>query len=317
MLMLWAFFPIVSQVFYASGSYIQNYLTDTAFPKKRAGALIAAQVPKFLFAALLMFAIFGRLVFVLPLGSALGFVLAGAINVIASMTFYKAFQAGDAADVLIYNQLSPLISLALGVAILGETITASQGLGFLFIMVAIVIVVFGSTRKSERNNPNLKVIATTLTAAFFSIFSDIVFALFAREYTADINLFAKSFFFFEIGSALCATVLFICMPHWRGALKTVFVKSKNHNRNLLALVVDWILNILAELLYKYGLLIVPVVAMMTAVGKVSNLFMSFFFTMFIGRIFPKFIHGKRITRQIIARYIIAGVLIVTGIIIMN
>ena len=315
--MLWAFFPIVAQIFYTSGSYIQNYVTDTAFPKNRAGALIIAYIPRFLVSMLLMFAIFGRLVFVLPLGSALGFVLAGAINVISATFFYKALQAGDAADVLIFNQLSPLISLALGVTILGETISVTQGLGFLFIMAAVAIVVFGGMRKNERSNPNLKVIAITITAAFFSVLSDVVYAFFAREYTADLNLFAKSFFFFELGSALGATIFFICMPHWRKALKTVFIKSKNHNRNILAVTCDSLLHILAELLYKYGLLIVPIVAMMTAVGKVSNLFVSFFFTVFIGKIFPKFVHSKRITKRVIVRYIVAGILIVSGILIMN
>ncbi len=315
--MLWAFFPIVAQIFYTSGSYIQNYLTDSAFPKNRAGALIIAYIPRFLVSMLLVFAIFGRLVLVLPLGSALGFVLAGAINVIAAVFFYKAFQAGDAADVLIFNQLSPLISLALGVSILGETISVTQGLGFLLIMAAIAVVVFGGMKKSEQSNPNIKVIAITLTGAFFSVLSDVVYAFFAREYTADLNLFAKSFFFFELGSALCAVVIFICMPHWRKALKTVFVKSKNRNRNILAVACDSLLHILAELLYKYGLLIVPIVAMMTAVGKVSNLFVSFFFTVFIGKVFPKFVHSKRITKKVIARYIIASVLIISGILIMN
>ena len=57
--------------------------------------------------------------------------------------------------------------------------------------------------------------------------------------------------------------------------------------------------------------------MMTAIGKVAGLFVSFFFTLFLGRIFPKFIHGKRITHKIMAQYLIAAVLIIVGIIMMN
>jgi hypothetical protein len=85
-----------------------------------------------------------------------------------------------------------------------------------------------------------------------------------------------------------------------------------------ALVGDNIAFTAGEFLYKYGLLVVPVIAMMTAVSKVSGLFISFFiFTLLLGRVFPKFIHGKRITHKILAQYLIAAVLIVVGIVVMN
>ena len=113
--MLWAIFPIFAQLFYTSGSYIQNFLADVAFPKNRAGALIIMHLPYFVVGMILMYAIFGRIVLILPLITALGFVLAGAINVFGSIFAYKALQAGDAADVIIFSQLSPLISLGLGV----------------------------------------------------------------------------------------------------------------------------------------------------------------------------------------------------------
>jgi uncharacterized membrane protein len=315
--MLWAIFPIFAQLFYTSGSYVQNFLADTAFPKGRAGALIIARLPCFIMGMLLMYAVFGRIVLVLPLATALGFVAAGVINVFGSVFSFKALQEGDAADVIIFSQLSPLISLGLGVMVLGEKITTAQGLGFLFIMAAIAVVVTGSTTKKERTNPNFKVIRLTLISAFFSILSDIVFVYFARGILADTTLYAQSFFFFSLGSAVTVLVLFICLGKWRKATRTVFVKSKNRNRNWLGLIADNLSFLLGELLFKYGLLIVPVVAMMTVVSKVTNLFASFFFTVFLGKIFPKFIHGKRLTKAILVRYLISSIFIVAGIMIMN
>ena len=102
--MLWAVFPIFAQLFYTSGSYVQNFLADTAFPKGRAGALIIARLPCFIISMLLMYAVFGRIVLVLPLVTALGFIAAGVINVFGSVFCFKALQEGDAADVIIFGQ---------------------------------------------------------------------------------------------------------------------------------------------------------------------------------------------------------------------
>ena len=315
--MLWAIFPIFAQFFYTSGAYIENYLTDLALPKKRAGALIIGRLPSFFLTMLLLFAIFGRAVFVLPFGTAVGLILAGAINIIGSVYYFKALQTGDAADVNIFGQLSPLISLGLGVLILSESITANQGFGLLIIMVAILIIVLGGTSKKERQSPNLKVAVLTITSAFFSILSDVVYAFFIKGYTADLTLFGQGLFFFEIGSALMVFMIIICFKSWRKAFRTTFFTGKGHAKNSAALIADNITFTAAEFLYKYGLIVVPVVAMMTAIGKVAGLFVSFFFTLFLGRIFPKFIHGKRITHKIMAQYLIAAVLIIVGIIMMN
>ncbi len=315
--MLWAIFPVLAQFFYTSGGYIENYLADLAMPKKRAGALIIGRMPCFLLTMLLLLAILGRAVFILPVANAFGLILAGAINIVGSVMYFRALQAGDAADVNIFGQLSPLISLALGVVILGESVTTMQGFGLLFIMLAAAIVAFGGMSKKERQSPNVKVAALTIVASFFSILSDVVFAFYIKGFTSNLTLLGQSLFFFEIGSALAVVVLTICFPSWRRAFRSAFMIGKRHGRNSLALLLDNLFFMLAELLYKYGLLIVPVVAMMTAVGKVSSLFVSLFFTIILGRIFPKFIHGKRMTKKAAMLYLISAVFIVTGIVLMN
>jgi uncharacterized membrane protein len=314
--MTWAIFPIIAQAFYVSGCYVQNYLVDTALPKKRPGALIISHLPCMILGILILFAIFGRMVFFLPLPNALGLIAAGAINVIGAIFYYRALQAGDTADLNIIGQLSPLLSLALGIFVLGEVITFNQAIGFAIVMAAILVVMFGGS-KQQKHKTDWNVIILALCSMFFSISSDIVFAYFVKGFTADVALFARSFFFFELGSALMITIITICFGSWRKAIKTTFFTGKQHRRHLLASIADNLLYLLAEFIYKYGLLIVPVVAMMTVVGKVASLFVSLFYTIFVGKIFPKFIHGKRLTRRIIAHYIIAAILIIIGIGVMN
>jgi drug/metabolite transporter (DMT)-like permease len=314
--MLWAIFPIAAQFFHTSASYIQNYLVDSAYPKKRAGALIVSHWPYMVAAMFILFAIYGRLVFFLPLSNAIGLIAAGAINVIASVFYYHALQAGDTADVNIFSQLSPIISLILGFFILGEVVTLWQGVGFALIMVAIAIVALGSMPKGSSRKIDYRVAGLTLIAIFFSILSDVIYAYFLKGFTADFMLLARGFFFFELGSCLMILIFVICLPSWRKVTHSVF-SGRKHSRNIVASAGDNIASLFGEIFYKYGLLVVPVVAMMTVVAKVTSLFVSLFYTIFVGRIFPKFISGKRITGKHIVQYLVAAVFIVAGLICMN
>ena len=56
---------------------------------------------------------------------------------------------------------------------------------------------------------------------------------------------------------------------------------------------------------------------MSVVGRVASLFTSLFITIFFGRVFPKFISAKRPSKQMIARYLVAAIVIVVGMVIMN
>ena len=115
---MWVIFPIFAQIFYCVNGYIQNFLTDTALPKKRAGSLTVMHIISFAASLILLFAVFGRAVMMIPLDHALGLILAGAINIIGAVYYYKAIQKGDNIDITVFGQVAPLISLGLGVLLL-------------------------------------------------------------------------------------------------------------------------------------------------------------------------------------------------------
>ena len=175
--MWWLVLPVAASVFYCFGGYVQNYLTDVALPKKRAGALAITHALSFFVSLIALFLIFGRAVFMMPLGNALGLMLAGAINIVGAVFYYKAIQKGDNIDVTIFGQVAPIISIGLGILILGETINSNQLFGFLMIMGATLLVIFGTSSKREKHSPNVNVALTTIVYCFFSILSDIVYAM--------------------------------------------------------------------------------------------------------------------------------------------
>ena len=315
--MLWVIFPILASIFYCFGGFVQNYLTDVALPKKRAGSLVIAHIPSFIMMMILLFATFGRATFMMPLMNAVGLVLAGAINVVGSAFYYKALQQGDNTDITIFGQVGPLISLGLAFVLLGESISANQGIGFVFIMIAITIVIYGNIKGEKHQPMNPKVAILTVISSFFSVLSDIVFAKYLGDATANYTLFAQSFFFFELGSFLAVMMALIFFESWRKALKRTFFTGRKHSLNAGLLLADNTMLSIAEILYKFGLIIAPVVALVSPIGKVAALFTSFFITVFLGRIFPKFIRTKRITKRVILRYLCAGAFIIGGIIMMN
>ena len=316
MLMLWAIFPIFASIFYCAGSYIQNYLTDHALPRKKAGSYVVMHIPCYLVAMILVLAAFGRAVFMMPIPNIVGLLVAGAINVLGSMFFYRALQIGDTIDINIFGQTSPLISLGLGVLMLGEKITATQALAFLFIMAAVIIVMFGS-RKKRSGPPNLKVAIITLIYTFFSILSDVVYKQFIGNGVADFSLLAQGFFFFELGSFLFSAILLICVESWRDALKRTFFVGKKHPMNMFLSLMDSLTYLIAEVLYKMGLILAPIVALVTAVSKAASLFSSFFLALVLAKIFPKQIRSKKFTRKVMMQYLFSAVLILVGIVMMN
>lgn len=268
---------------------------------------------------ILLLAVFGRAVFMLPFNNAVGLIVAGAINIIGAVYYYKALQIGDNTDITIFGQVSPLISLGLGAALLGELITPNQGIGFLFIMAATAVVIFGGKKSGakKQSGPNVKVIVYTIVSCFFSVLSDIVYAMFLGDGPANYILFAQSFFYFEIGSLLAVILAVIFFDSWREALKKTFFTGRKHNLHMAFLIGDNLALTLGEILYKFGLIAAPVVSLVSPIGKVAGLFTSFFITIFLGKLFPKVIRSKRITKRIITQYMIAGVLIMVGLVIMN
>ncbi len=315
--MWWLALPVAASVFYCFDGYIQNYLADVALPKKRAGALVVMHALSFFVSLVALVLIFGRAVFMMPLGNAIGLMLAGGINIIGAVYYHKAIQKGDNIDITIFGQVAPLMSIGLGVLLLGETINANQGLGFVMIMSATLIVIFGTSSKREKHSPNVDVALITIVYCFFSILSDIVYAYFIGNRIADYTLFAQGFFFFQLGSLVTVILCFIFFESWRKALKRTFITSKKHKFYLLAELADNVMMLGGEIIYKFALIVAPVVSLLSPIARVSNLFVSFLIVLLLGRMFPKFITGKRMTKRIILYYVVAGIIITVGIILMN
>ena len=314
----WLIIPLIAAVFYVLGNVFQNYCVDTAMPKKQAGAYVATHSISFVVGILLMLGFFGRAAFMLPFMNAFGLVLAGIVNVIGAVFFNKAFQEGDTMDVNIYSEVGPMISLGLSVAILGQSISPSQALAFLFIMGGALLIVFGDDggKKSKKKTPDFKTVSLTVTACFFSVLSDVIFCYFLHG-TKDFHLFAQSFLYFEAGSLLAVILGLILFDSWRKALKKAFVTSKKRNKAIGAMLMNNLTFFTAEIIYKFGIIIAPMLALLSVMNNAAKLIASLVFALVLGKHLPKLAQAKKITKKMLYNYLMAGILILVGVLLIN
>ena len=312
--MLWLFFPIMAAFFYALGSFIENHLIDKALPKKSAEAYIGMQGFSFLFAIIILIATFGRAVVMLPLPVVIGLCLAGALNVTGAIIYMRALRLGETVEVTIFEESSPLIALALGAVILGESITVNQALAFILIMAAAVVLVLGNKAK-KTEKMKLKTAVITFLAAFVWVLSDIMFVGVLGDRISDVVLFGQSFFYFELGSLVTTILCLIFAKSWRKALKQGFL-TKRRKKELFAAMVDNVIYTAAEFFYKLGLLAAPAVALVSVVAQVGQLAIVIILGIFLAKVFPKLSHELN-SRKLIVQHLVAALLVATGVILIG
>lgn len=311
---MWVIFPILAAAAYSVSAFLQNYLTDTAFSKKHAGAYLVTQLLSFGVAMLVLLAIFGRGVFMLPLPMAGGLVLAGAINVIGTALYFKALKSGETLEVTIFGQSAPLIALALGAVFLGETVTTMQGLAFVLIMGAALILIF-STKNKKMGKLNLLTAGLAFASAFFWVVSDVVFVGMTGDGGENFQHFGQSFFYFEMGAFVATLVAVICAPSWRREVKRAFFGPKK-GKNVAATVLDNGFFTAGEFLFKLGLMAAPAVALMTVTSHVAQLGIMFVLSIFLAKFFPRFAREK-FDKKLVMQHLVAVILVVTGIILLG
>lgn len=311
---MWILFPILAAVAYAISAFLKNYLTDNALPKKKAGAYLITQLLSFGLAMLVLYAMLGRGIFMAPLGKVIGLTLAGMVDVLGMVFYYKALGKGETMEVTIFGQSAPLIALALGVVFLGETVTATQGLAFVLIMSAAGILIFGAKNKKSRD-VNIATAGLAFVSAIFWVGADVIFVGAGGENASSLQNFGQNFFFFEMGALLATLIVTVSMPSWRRAVKNAFFGEKK-GKNLIAAAVDTGFFTAAEFLFKIGLTMAPAVALISVVAHVAQLGVTFILGIFLSRAFPRVVKEKY-DKRLILQHFVAAILVVTGVIMLG
>jgi uncharacterized membrane protein len=303
--MPWLIFPLISSTFYSLSAFFDNYITDTIFKRRlKPGAIM---VPCLIISALVMVVIFAingldKLLSLGPL-AILMILVSGALDSVAYIPYYKALKKEETTSVEVLYQVSPVIALVFGAVFLKESISSVQLVAFLLIMMAAMLIVFGSGghRKAKWE---AKVALLVFTSCTLFVASDIIFI--AAAIGQD---FLSCIFWLHAGGMAIVTLFVGLFRSWRHSLKLVF---KRHGARKMSVILSGqVVYVIGEMAYHFGMLLVPV-AIMSVTGYVLQLIITFALGIILTLFWPRF-GREKLSKKLVRRRFLATCMVAVGI----
>lgn len=230
--------------------------------------------------------------------------LTGLLVCIAAVFYFKAFNMEDISMVTLLSQITVLFTLVAGFFILGDKVRLWQLVAALIILCGVVIATWSRKGFHLRSTEVIPVIlvATILTTAVFVL---------AKSVVGHSNTIAFTFYQI-IGYLLAASVFTV----FHGKTRRGFMKNMHpfHGKMLLVILMSELLYTFANLSQFQGFKYANA-GLVISVGA-SEVFLSILLGYVLTTFVPHIITEK-IDKKTIGRKVIAGVLIVTGIVILN
>lgn len=282
--MTWFIIALLAPAFWAATNHFDKYLLDKYFKGGGEGAL-------FIFSSIIglflipFVAIIHPEALQYPLSVALLIALNGALYIVGLMPYVYALRKGDASVVIPLFQLIPVFSFVLAWIVLGETLTTSQIVGGVIIILGSIALSFevSAVKKLTFNKAAfwLMVLASFLTSLTFLLFK--YFALEASLLTVV--------FWEYVGFFFTAIALFVFIPVYRRQFLNVLRENKVTILSLNG--INEMLNIIGKFSFNFASLLVPITLVWFVVGF-QPLFV-FAYGLLLTLLFPH-ISKEKITR---------------------
>ncbi len=304
----WIILVAIAVLSDATSTYTDNYITDVYFKDRLAMAQKVFHGFAFILVSVL-FLFFSGVNFAELASTAVGvLIIAGLINGLSDIPYYKAIETSNVTEVGIFFQLSPVFYLIAGFLFLHEEITILQFVAFFIILAAPIIIIL-STRKRSRK---IKFKAAMYIALYLliDVVTNLVF-LATEDTSLDIY---QSIAFMLLGKGISSVLVTICWPKARRRWKSVMKSSKG--KVLRPLTLDFVLVLAYDVSYRLALASAPVVALASAACDAAAPIVLFFLGLLFTLLWPKF--GREdMRRKTILAHLTATVLVVVGIVLLQ
>lgn len=237
-------------------------------------------------------------------------VLSGILSSLASIPYFLALSAEEATSAMLFMQLSPIFYLVLGALFLGEQISGTHLVAFLFLLMVPVVIILMTKKRSQK---------TTMRAAvgflgFIAIYSvsHLLFVVAKRAGGEELSILWAMIFYF-LGKGLADTTLSLTIKKWRVRTKNVLRASKN--RVLIPLLLGNSIWVGADYCVRSAL-VMGQMGLVAAVYDTSALIMTFILGVILTLIWPKFGRENLSWRKIVA-HLVATVLAIIGILLIE
>jgi drug/metabolite transporter (DMT)-like permease len=264
-IMNWFFIALCAPFLLACANHNDKFLLSRHLKDKNIGSIV-------IFSSLFSGVAIAVVLFIQPDAYDVSFVqgaavvATGMLSVLAVVCYLYALDLDEASFVTPFYQTVPIFAYVLGYFILGETVTLSQGLASLVIIVGALALSFELGRRGMRFKRN--VVALMLAASLLSAINGVVFKLVALD-----KGFWISLFWGFVGQMVAGLMLLVCVPGYRRDFLGLVRQRNVVVFGLIAL--SRMLFSVSEAVTLYATLLAPV-ALVFLVNSFQHLFVFIF-----------------------------------------
>lgn len=298
---MWILLSLLSAFFYAAATMFTKYSVSKVIRDQKGIVLIHAVAAQLLIT--ILWILMGRE----SLASTQDVILAiisGALIGFAAIFYFKAFNMEDASVVTLLTQIIVPMTMIAGIVVLGDSVNWIQVLAAAIILAGVVISAWSRKGFHLQTTDVIPVIviATIITTALLIISKSVL----------DRNGTIAFAFHQTIGNVIFGILITLFVPSIRKGFKKNM--KPFHAKTLLTILTCEFLYVIAVLTQFKAFTYVNA-GLVIAVGA-SEVFIAILLGLLLTKFLPHIIREK-VDRRTIGRKIIAGILIVSGIVILN
>ena len=254
--MNWFFIALIGPLLYAISNHTDKYLISKYIHDSKVGALIIFSALFGVF-ALPIILIINPLVLGISMGQGIILVVIGILVVLSILCYLYALQIDEATFVVPFYQMIPIFGFVLAYFILGETLTKTQILASLAILVGALILSFDI--QDEKIHFKKKVVLLMTVASFFYAVSDVLFKFVAIE-----RGFWISTFWTLVGKVLVGIIFLAFISSYRNEFFSLLKNAKGKILGLNSM--NETLTIVADSATQFATLLAPVALVLMVNG---------------------------------------------------
>lgn len=237
--------------------------------------------------------------------------LSGILSGIAEVPYYIALGIEDSTNLGIFIQLAPVFYIILGWLFLGETISLIQFIAIAIILVAPILIVLTSRKRSRK--VKLRAVFLAFLYVLISVIGNLIFVKLNAD-KLETNILVEEIAIVILGVGLTDFAIMYLIPKWR---KHYYRVQKNsHNKVLVPLTASFFVGAFKTFAYRLALISAPAVALASAASDSVEPIVIFFMGIVLTLIWPKF-GREKLDKKTVLVHLVATILVVIGISLMQ
>ena len=293
--------------------FIDNYISDVYYKGREVAAqkMFSAYAKTIIGAIILGISIYNFGFGQLDLPTALLLILSGVLSSIAEIPYYVALGIENSTNLGIFIQLAPIFYLVLGWLLLGETFSPIQLIAIAVILIAPLLIVMTSRKRSRK--VKLRAILFAFLYVIISVIGNLIFVK-VNAGELETSILIEEIALVVLGVGLTDMVTMLVLPKWRK--RYYHVKKASKNKVLVPLGASLTVGVLKTFAGRMAFIAAPAIALASAASDSIEPIVIFFMGLVLTLIWPKF-GREKLDKKTVLVHLVATVIVVIGIVLIQ